>query len=169
MGIVMTEVERKVRSNPAYLAKVAREAAQKELMELTSPKVSKGAIKALEAMQAPPARKPKLVITGRSSMEGRGATLMRIRPSIWRDLEALEVTGTRQYLVVEAALRLLIGHLQSLPEDRPMVLDAATMTPTLEDHRLLEATGRVVKKIPRKRVSKTSYTDLEDNKRPLSK
>ena len=165
----MAEVEQKSRGNAAYLAKEAREAAQKELRELASPKVSNGAIKTLESMQVPPGRKPKLIITGRSSMDGRGATLMRIRPTIWRDLEELEVTGTRQYLIVEAALRMFIGHLQSLPEDKPMVLDAATMQPTPEDHRLLEATGRVVKKIPRKRVPKTSYTDLEDNKRPLSK
>jgi hypothetical protein len=157
------------RPSQAYEAKLRREAAQKELMELAMPKLSPGAWKAVEAMAVPAGRKPKLIITGRSTMNGRGATLMRIRPTIWRDLEELEVTGTRQYLVVEAALRMLIGHLQSLPEDKPMMLDAATMAATPEDHRLLEEAGRVVKKIPRKRVSKTSYTDPEENKRALSK
>ena len=108
------------------------------------------ALKALEELAVPGGKRPKLVITGRSTMDGRGATLMRIRPSIWRDLEKLETVGTRQYLVVEAALRMFISHLEGLPPGETMILDAAKMVATEEDHRILEETNRVVKKHPRK-------------------
>ena len=112
---------------------------------------------------------PKLVITGRSTMAGRGASLMHIRPSIWKRLEQIETVGTRQYLVVEAALKMFISHLEGLPTGETMILDAEKMTATAEDHELLEAAGRVVKPIERKRVAKTSWTDPEENKRALSK
>lgn len=78
--------------------------------------------------------------------------MMRIRPTIWRDLEKIETVGTRQYLLVEAALRMFIGHLEGLAPGETMILDAEKMVATEEDHRLLEETGRVVKKHPRKPV-----------------
>lgn len=127
------------------------------------------ALKALEELAVPGGKRPKLVITGRSTMDGRGATLMRIRPSIWRDLEKLETVGTRQYLVVEAALRMFIAHLDGLPQGETMILDAEKMVATQEDHDLLEAAGRTVKKVPRKRVAKTQWEDQTQNTRALSK
>lgn len=127
------------------------------------------ALKALEELAVPGGKRPKLVITGRSTMDGRGATLMRIRPSIWRDLEKLETVGTRQYLVVEAALRMFIAHLDGLPQGETMILDAEKMVATQEDHDLLEAAGRTVKKVPRKRVAKTQWEDQTQNTRAMSK
>ena len=127
------------------------------------------ALKALEELAVPGGKRPRLVITGRSTMEGRSATLMRIRPSIWRDLEKLETVGTRQYLVVEAALRMFISHLEGLAPGETMTLDAEKMTATQEDHDLLEAAGRTVKKVPRKRVAKTEWQEPEQNTRALSK
>ena len=127
------------------------------------------ALKALEELAVPGGKRPKLVITARSTMDGRGATLMRIRPSIWRDLEKLETVGTRQYLVVEAALRMFISHLEGLPPGETMILDAEKMIATEEDHDLLEAAGRTVKKVPRKRVAKTQWEDQTQNTRAMSK
>lgn len=124
---------------------------------------------AIEELMVPGGKRPKLVITGRSTMSGRGASLMRIRPSIWKRLEQVESVGTRQYLVVEAALTMFISHLEGLAPGETLVLDAEKMSATAEDHELLEAAGRVVKSpTPRKRVAKTNWSDPEDNKRPKS-
>ena len=142
---------------------------EKEAVKALAFRPNLKALKALEELAVPGGKRPKLVITGRSTMDGRGATLMRIRPSIWRDLEKLETVGTRQYLVVEAALRMFISHLEGLPPGETMILDAEKMTATQEDHDLLEATGRTVKKVPRKRVAKTQWEDQSQNTRALSK
>lgn len=156
------------RSNRASQAKKTAD----ELLEFVKTPKFRPNLKAQAAiaeLAVPNGKRPKLVITGRSTMAGRGASLIRIRPSIWKRLEAVETVGTRQYLVIEAALTMFISHLEGLPEGETLVLDAEKMSATAEDHELLEATGRVVKPIPRKRVAKTNWTDPEENARPLSK
>lgn len=130
---------------------------------------NKAALKAIEDLMVPGLQRPKLIITGRSTMDGRSATLMRIRPSLWAELEKVETVGTRQYLVVEAALRMFIEHVKAIPDGETLILDGEKMAATEEDHRLLKEAGREVKKYPRKRVAKTNWTDPEENKRALSK
>lgn len=124
---------------------------------------------AMAELMVPGGKRPKLVITCRSTMNGRGASLIRIRPSIWKRLEAVESVGTRQYLVIEAAMIMFIAHLEGLEPGKTLILDAEKMAPTAEAHELLEATDREVKSIPRKRVAKTNWGDPEENARPLSK
>jgi len=116
---------------------------------------NKAALKALADLEVPGLKRPKLIIAGRCTMDGRSATLMRIRPTIWKELEEVEAVGTRQYLVVEAALRMFIAHLKSIPDGETMLLDAEKMVATPEDFQLLEEMDRVVKKYP-KRTAKTS-------------
>lgn len=128
---------------------------------------NRGAAKALEAVKLATEAKPRLEIVGRSSMEGRAATLMRIRPSLWAEFERLNVIGP-QYLIVETALRFLIGHLDGMRPGETLSLDASDMQATPEDHQMLVDTGRVVKKIVRKRAAKTSFLKPEQNKGPKS-
>ena len=164
----MADTKSASRANPAARAATAA----KELLEaVAAPRFrpNRKAEAAMAELMVPGGRRPKLVITGRSTMSGRVASLIRIRPSIWKRLEAVETVGTRQYLVIEAALIMFIAHLEGLEPGETMILDAEKMAPTPEDHELLEATGRVVKTIPRKRVAKTNWTDPEENKRALSK
>lgn len=128
---------------------------------------NRGAVKALEAVKLATEAKPRLEIVGSSSMEGRAATLMRIRPTLWAEFERLNVIGP-QYLVVETALRFLIGHLDGMRPGETLSLDASDMQATPEDHQMLINTGRVVKKIVRKRAAKTSFLSPEQNKGPKS-
>lgn len=156
------------KTNPEFL----RKAAEAELAELVKPKFRPNlkAQSAIAELSVPGGKRPKLVITGRSTMAGRGASLMRIRPTIWKRLEAIETVGTRQYLVVEAALTMFIAHLEGLPPGETLILDAEKMTATAEDHELLEASGvKIPEPVARKRVAKRSFTDMEENTRPLSK
>lgn len=111
---------------------------------------NKAALKALADLEVPGLKRPKLIISGRCTMDGRSATLMRIRPTIWKELEEVEAIGTRQYLVVEAALRMFISHLKGIPDGQTMILDAERMVATPEDFQLLEKMDRVVKKYPKK-------------------
>lgn len=124
---------------------------------------NRGAVKALEAVKLATEAKPRLEIVGGSSMEGRAATLMRIRPTLWAEFERLNVVGP-QYLLVETALRFLIGHLDGMRPGETLSLDASDMQATPEDHQMLIDTGRVVKKIVRKRAAKTSFSKPELNK-----
>lgn len=135
----------------------------------TSPlgEANRGGLKALAAVTLKTEDKPRLEIVGRSSMEGRMATLMRIRPTLWAEFERLNVVGP-QYLIVETALRLLVGHLDGLRPGVTLSLNAAAMQATPEDHQMLIDTGRVVKKIPRKKVDKTSLLNPAANKRNKS-
>lgn len=165
----MADTKAAQRSNTAYRAKAAAD----ELLEAVQAPRFRPNLKAqaaLNELMVPGGKRPKLVITGRSTMAGRGATLMRIRPTIWKRLEQLESVGTRQYLVVEAALTMFISHLEGLPQGETLILDAEKMTATEEDHELLEASGAKVKApVPRKRVAKRSFTDMDENTRPLSR
>lgn len=157
------------RSNRAAQAKTTAD----ELMAIVKAPQFRPNLKAqaaLNELAVPGGKRPKLVITGRSTMAGRGATLMRIRPSIWKRLEQVETVGTRQYLVVEAALTMFISHLEGLPPGETLILDAEKMSATPEDHELLEASGAKVKPpVARKRVAKRSFVDLEENTRPQSR
>lgn len=116
---------------------------------------NRAALKALADLEIPGLDRPKLIISGRCTMDGRSATLMRIRPTIWAELAEVEAVGTRQYLVVEAALRMFISHLKGIPDGETLLLDAEKMVATPEDFAMLEQMGRVVKKYP-KRPAKTS-------------
>ena len=121
---------------------------------------NRGAVKALEAVKLDAEARPRLEIVGRSSMEGRAATLMRIRPSLLAEFERLNVVGP-QYLIVETALRFLIGHLDGMRPGETLSLDASDMQATPEDHQMLIDSGRVVKKVPRKRPAKSSFLNQE--------
>lgn len=128
---------------------------------------NRGAVKALEAVRMATEAKPRLEIIGHSTMEGRAATLMRIRPTLWAEFERLNVVGP-QYLIVETALRFLIGHLDGMRPGETLSLHASEMQATPEDHAMLIAAGRVVKKVARKRAAKTSFLNPEQNKGPKS-
>lgn len=156
----MTEPQ-KSRSNAAakagtVAAQVLKNAMKKpaEGTEKVAFRPNKAAIKALADLEVPGLKRPKLIIAGRCTMDGRSATLMRIRPTIWKELAEVEAVGTRQYLVVEAALRMFISHAKSIPDGQTMILDAEKMTATQEDFALLEKMDRVVKKYP-KGITKT--------------
>ena len=143
------------RSNRAAQAKTTAD----ELMAIVKAPQFRPNLKAQAAiaeLAVPGGKRPKLVITGRSTMAGRGATLMRIRPTIWSELAEVEAVGTRQYLVVEAALRMFIAHLKSIPDGETMLLDAEKMVATPEDFALLEKMDRVVKKYPKKKQQEDS-------------
>lgn len=118
---------------------------------------------ALEAVKLATEAKPRLEIVGRSSMEVRAAALMRIRTTLWAEFERLNVIGP-QYLVVETALRFLIGHLDGTRPGETLSLDASDMQATPEDHQLLVDNGPVMKKIVRKRTARTSFLKPDQNK-----
>jgi hypothetical protein len=132
---------------------------------LTSPvgPPNRGAVNALEAVKLATEAKPRLEIVGRSSMEVRAAALMRIRTTLWAEFERLNVIGP-QYLVVETALRFLIGHLDGTRPGETLSLDASDMQATPEDHQLLVDNGPVMKKIVRKRTARTSFLKPDQNK-----
>ena len=77
----MADTKSASRANPAARAATAA----KELLEaVAAPRFrpNRKAEAAMAELMVPGGRRPKLVITGRSTMSGRGASLIRIRPSI---------------------------------------------------------------------------------------
>ncbi len=42
--------------------------------------------------------KPKLVFMGHGSMDGRTPTLLKIRPSLWKELDSLGVVGANSQI-----------------------------------------------------------------------
>ena len=89
--------------------------------------------------------KPKLVIMGRGKMDGRGATLLRCRPSLIQELKSLAMGQT--YLLLDLAIQSFIAELKARPEsDGPLFISASAMDPSVYDRELLEESGRTPKK-----------------------
>lgn len=97
-------------------------------------------------------RLPKLMIMGSSVLEGRKATLLRIRPTVVRRLESL--TYGPLYLLIEHALIELCNQLEQTEEGKTQALDAASMNPTPEDKELIEAESRVREDMQAKKAMK---------------
>lgn len=88
---------------------------------------------------------PKLYIRGRSTLDGRLATTLRIRPSLIEDLEKVAVGPL--YLLVDVAIQRLIQELINMPHDAPSIAIAGeSMDPGVYDRVLLEEADRVPKK-----------------------
>lgn len=88
---------------------------------------------------------PKLYIRGRSTLDGRLATTLRIRPSLIEDLERVAVGPL--YLLVDVAVQRLIAELMDMPKDAPSIAIAAeSMDPGVYDRALLQEADRVPKK-----------------------
>jgi hypothetical protein len=117
---------------------------------------------ALKALTIKGDDKPKLVFLGHGSMDGRTPTLLKMRPSLWKELDSLGVIGAN-YQIAELALRLLIEELKAQPAGETLAIRAAEFEPTEEDFRLLRDTGREVKKVPKKGIGKTDWTNTEKN------
>lgn len=88
--------------------------------------------KALEDQQGPLVN-PKLVIMGSSTMDGRASTLLRIRPTLMKDISELCVGP--MYLVIDLALQDLVARLKK--EGKTLFVQAENLDPTAEDKALL--------------------------------
>lgn len=117
---------------------------------------------ALKALTLKGDSKPRLVFLGHGSMEGRTATLLKMRPSLWRELDSLGVVGAN-YQIAELALRLLIEELKAQPPGETLAIRASEFEPTEEDFQLLRDTGREVKKVPKRGIGKTNWANPEKN------
>lgn len=95
-------------------------------------------------------------------MEGRTATLLKMRPSLWKELDGLGVVGAN-YQIAELALRLLIEELKAQPLGETLAIRALEFEPTEEDFQLLRDTVREVKKVPKKGIGKTNWSEPEKN------
>lgn len=126
---------------------------------LRARKVSSVALKALTLKGD---SKPRLVFLGHGSMEGRTATLLKMRPSLWKELDGLGVVGAN-YQIAELALRLLIEELKAQPLGETLAIRALEFEPTEEDFQLLRDTVREVKKVPKKGIGKTNWSESEKN------
>ena len=117
---------------------------------------------ALKALTLKGENKPRLVFLGHGSMEGRTPTLLKMRPSLWKELDSLGVVGAN-YQVAELALRLLIEELKAQPPGETLAIRAKDFEPTPEDFQLLKDTGREVKKVVKKGIGKTDWANPEKN------
>lgn len=96
--------------------------------------------------QPGPRNRPRLVIVGSSTLDGRGATLLRMRPSLLEELETY-ATGPL-YLLIDLAVQDLVARLKETPEREPRFVAAESMDPSVYDRSLLIAKNRQPK--PRK-------------------
>ena len=83
---------------------------------------------------------PKLVVVGSSTMDGRASTLLRIRPSLLKDVQAY-VSGP-MYLVIDIALQELVDRLKQESEAR--FVHAVDLDPSVYDRDLIAAANRAV-------------------------
>lgn len=99
--------------------------------------------------QAEPDNKPRLVIVGSSTLDGRGATLLRMRPSLLEELNTYAVGPL--YLLLDLAVQDLIAKLKSHPPGKsPRYVKAETLDPSSYDRALLVDQNRT----PKPRASK---------------
>ena len=98
--------------------------------------------------QDAPTASPRLVIVGSSTLDGRASSLLRIRPTLMRDVQELCVGPL--YLIIDLALQDLVARLKKEKETRFVL--AESMDPSVEDRNILVAEGRVP--APRKTVSR---------------
>lgn len=85
-----------------------------------------------------PPQPQKLLIKGSSRLEGRGATTLRIRPTLLKRVE--EICTGPLYLVVDVALQELVVKLLAL--EKPLNIDAASLDPSAEDRLMLAKADR---------------------------
>lgn len=79
----------------------------------------------------------RLIVIGRGETRGRRPHLVRIRESLYKELN--EVAGGQFYLLVETALRRMIDDLKTRPISPVEIIKAETMDASREDERLVEA------------------------------
>ena len=77
---------------------------------------------------------PRLVVLGQGSFAGRVSSLIKVRPTLWERLG--ELAAGQQYLLVDVALQVLIDHLENRNPAEVLVIKAANLAATEEDHEL---------------------------------
>lgn len=95
---------------------------------------------------------PKLMIMGSSVLDGRKATLLRIRPTVVKRLES--VAYGPLYLLIEHALTELCDRLEKEEDGRMLTIDAQEMNPISEDKDIIRAETRARDEMQESKTSK---------------
>lgn len=103
--------------------------------------------------QVEPDNKPRLVIVGSSTLDGRGATLLRMRPSLLEELNQYAVGPL--YLLIDLAVQDLVAKLKATPAKAgARYVKAETLDPSVYDRSLLAKANRTPK--PRAKSKKAA-------------
>ena len=87
---------------------------------------------------------------------------------ILKQLKAIEMIGTRKYLVVQNALKMLISHLVGPKRRKMSISDVEIGIVTLEFRARDEVVGSGIKRIERNRAVRTNWSDAEEKKQAVS-